>query len=208
MTSDISQEEFEDLIVRVLKDEGVIYLKRRRRTGVVTDFWSTSWGLLITNPATNDCSTREGRLFRRRFRVPFPVFQQVLVPLCAEKNIFQTHRKSSIPDEIKLMMCLRILGRNSCADDACELSGIKESTCNSIFKTFLENFVKHISPMFVKIPEEESLFRVMEVYKKLGFPGTVGSMDCTRLKWTRCPKEYRQIAQHGVKTIRIIKNKI
>lgn len=130
---DISQEELEDHIIRTLIEEDAIpYKRRRRRTEVVADFWSTSWGLLITNPTTNDDSTREGRLFRRRFRVPFPVFRQVLVPLCADKNIFQQRRTSAIPDEIKILMCLRILGRNSCADDASELSGIKESTCNHI----------------------------------------------------------------------------
>lgn len=39
-----------------------------------------------------------------------------------------------------------------------------------IFKRFLKNFVEHIYPIFVKIPGE-NLARVMEVYKKLGFPG-------------------------------------
>lgn len=38
-----------------------------------------------------------------------------------------------------------------------------------------------------------SLLYPMEVYKKLGFPGAVGSMDCTRRRWTMCPSESRQI---------------
>ena len=27
----------------------------------------------------------------------------------------------------------------------------------------------------------------MSIYNKIGIPGTVGSMDCTHLKWTNCP---------------------
>jgi Plant transposon protein len=184
----------DEIIMALMKEDMLNFKKRRTSKQRTVDYWSTSWGELITNPATKDLTTTEGKLFRRRFRVPFPVFEQVLVPLCREKNVFETKSAHRIPIEMKVLLCLRILGRNSCADDASELSGVAESSCLAFFKIFVKNFAKYIYPMYVKVPEGDNLARVMEVYRKLGFPGGLGSMDCTRLKWGMCPVQIRQSA--------------
>ena len=57
------------------------------------DYWSTPWArtLLDLCQAANRgdalALTRKGKLFRRRFRVPFPVFLH-LVYMCKEDSIF------------------------------------------------------------------------------------------------------------------------
>ena len=58
--------------------------------------------------------------------------------MCMHKNIFQSKYSSAIPLEFKIMVALRILGRDSVADDIEELSGVGESTTNSIFKNFVK----------------------------------------------------------------------
>jgi hypothetical protein len=40
---------------------------------------------------------------------------------------------------------------------------------------------------FVKRQENEDLHYVMDTYSRLGFPGCVGSIDCTHLWWAMCP---------------------
>jgi hypothetical protein len=140
-----------------------------------------------------------------RFRVPFLIFRDELVPKAIEYNIFDSIGTTQIPVEIKILIALRILGRDSCLDDIKELAGdvIGASTISNIFKTFVTNFAAHIFPLYVKIPNQERLKKIMEVYRKLGIPGAVGSMDCTRLKWSKCPKRYRQqsIGKEGFPTL-------
>jgi hypothetical protein len=48
------------------------------------------------------------------------------------------------------------------------------------------NFVASCYFDFVKRPEIEDLERVMDTYACLGFPGAVGSIDCTHLWWMMC----------------------
>ena len=52
------------------------------------NYWESPWGLLISAVSTMDCSSTNGKLFRKRFRIPFPVFKEILVPVCNEANIF------------------------------------------------------------------------------------------------------------------------
>ena len=144
---------------------------------------------------TRSISTKERKLFRRRFRLPFEIFDKVLVPLCKEHNVFDTVGTDQIPIEIKILMCLRILGRNSIADDIKEFNGdcIGESTINSIFKKFVTNFAKRIYPTIVKLPTDQKLQSIMRVYQRLGIPGCLGSMDCTHVWWYRCPSTHRRV---------------
>ena len=58
-----------------------------------TDFQNTQWGKLIArlsqlNDGRGPCITqREGKLFRRRFRVPWQIFCELVVK-CKEFNLF------------------------------------------------------------------------------------------------------------------------
>ena len=52
-------------------------------------------------------------------------------------NLFKEKNYSKIPIEFKILMSLRILGRDSCADDISEYINIGDSTVNHIFKLFL-----------------------------------------------------------------------
>ena len=159
----------------------------------VIDWWNTNWGVMIRDERVKDSSTYQGKQFRRRFRVPFPFFAEWLVPACTERNIFGSKAKKDgslcghIPMEFKLLIGLRILGRGNCADDMAELSGAGESTVNWIFKAFVRGFAAAFREDFIYLAEGDELERVLEVYKRLGFPGACGSMDCTHVKWNRCP---------------------
>ena len=151
--------------------------KKRRQSNPMRspDYWATPLGLLMKDPRTEYINTRQGRMFRRRFRVPYKFFKDFLVPKCREKNIFDhkrnkngTLRETAIPIEFKILIGLRILGRGNCADDMTEMSGVGESTVNTIFKQFVFGFSKASFDSFVHMPHGEDLAQVMEVYKRLG----------------------------------------
>lgn len=171
---------------------------KRRRLGSETrnliDYNTTKWGILLRSPTLSDPSSPKAKLFRRRFRMPYNLFSYI-VQRCKDASIFSAPNKSRrhIPDEIKLMCCLRILGRDNCCDDIGEMSDMGESTALSVFTKFVLGFSIKFGKEFISIPEGENLKKVMEIYSRLGFPGCVGSIDATHLKWSMCPKTLSNI---------------
>ena len=159
----------------------------RRRS---PNLWESGWGVLILSEAIKDPTSYEARMFRKRFRLPHPLFLK-FVDECKKANIFEEAYSTKIAVEFKVLIGLRILGRDNCADDISEFLNIGESTVYPIFKQFLAGCVKYLYPKYVYVPKEEELNEVRKVYEKLGLPGCIGSMDCTHILWHRCPKVIR-----------------
>lgn len=160
------------------------------------DYSKTKWGLMIRNPLVKFPDNRHDRLFRRRFRIPFQLFE-ILVKIRTEKNIFEVKDISrvKISIQIKLLCCLRALGRDDCFDAIEEMSDVPEKTVWWFFKTFLVNFTKTLLHEVVRPPKEgEELSKVMRVYTKMGFPGAVGSVDATHIRWHMCLVEKVHLA--------------
>ena len=88
-------------------------------------FTETPWGRLISDPNVRLISSNLGKIFRRRFRVPFVIFEY-LVKLTRDYNLFdyKMHHKTLIPKELSILCILRIMGRGECFDTIEELSGI------------------------------------------------------------------------------------
>jgi hypothetical protein len=61
----------------------------------------------------------------------------------------------------------------------------------------------HFKDEFIRLPEGEELSKILEVYKRLGFPGCVASMDCTHVRWLRCPRDLTNscIGKEGYPTL-------
>jgi hypothetical protein len=154
-----------------------------------TNFSETPWGRDLRNDKIQDPRSAVGKRFRRRFRVPFPLFLS-LWTFCDEKNVFKNRnsRLIKIPSEIKLLICLRILARGECLDTIVECSGVKQATVHKIFLTFLKNF-SSFKAIFIPKPTRQDIRDNMLQYSQLGLPGAVGSVDATHLHWRKCPVE-------------------
>ena len=139
-------------------------------------------------------TSREGKLFRRRFRVPWDVFCD-LVKKSKDDKLFGQNTgmkydfcgRPICPIAIKMLGILRILGRNWCCDDVAEATGMGESTVRHSFHTFISNFVDRYYEDYIHRPTGQKLASMMKVYEKMGLPGCIGSTDCVHLKWDRCP---------------------
>ena len=57
------------------------------RSSIEDYFTETEWGKLLRKDSVRDPNSSTGQLFRRRFRLPFPVFE-LLVKLTKEYNLF------------------------------------------------------------------------------------------------------------------------
>ena len=180
-------------------------LKRRRHENYVKrhyvshnrakNLWETPWGNMLQNPSVSVVGSWENRKFRRRFRVPHSMFLEI-VEECKQYNVFGVQqRKSKISIEFKVLSCLKIMGRDLCADEIDERLNIAESTVNKFFKDFIFNYAEALYEKWVYVPQGAELDAVEAVYRRLGFPGCVGSMDCTHIVWDKCPERWRLLCK-------------
>jgi hypothetical protein len=163
--------------------------RRKRKTSenprnTHPNFVETPWGKLIYRlSALNDgngpnVDSRDGMLFRRRFRVPWPLYCKLVV-MCQENKLFGENsnleadccQSEICPITIKLLGVLRILGRNWLCDDVAEATGMGEATIRTAFVTFCTNFVKIFYDKFIYRPIDEKLKRMMAVYSRMGLDG-------------------------------------
>ena len=103
----IEEDEYEDIF---------IWPKNPNRTKPKVNahvLWESGWGIMISNPETGDPRTFLGMKWLTRFRVPFPVFEDI-VKMCKSDNIFRIRRtnKMSIPVEFRVLVALRLLAKN------------------------------------------------------------------------------------------------
>ena len=161
-----------------------------------TDYKQSYWWTLINDPRTANPSSYHGKQFRAKFRVPLQLFQDEIVPQCIAHNVFETKRFTKNYEDVvklKVLACLRIIGRGVLPDDAAEMSNnfFGRSTVNSFFLKFLVNFSSALYDEFIHPPTDERLQVILEIYRRLGMPGAVGSLDGTTFWWLRCPEYLR-----------------
>mmetsp|Transcript_14625 Transcript_14625/g.24207 ORF Transcript_14625/g.24207 Transcript_14625/m.24207 type:complete len:176 (-) Transcript_14625:1584-2111(-) len=73
----------------------------------------------------------------------------------------------------------------------------RKSTCNFIFKQFIEGVATKLFPVYVKPLEMGSpdFIAATNTYARMGFPGCVGSVDCTHIYWDKCPVELTNLCK-------------
>ena len=96
--------------------------------GLKKNYWQTAWGLMLRDPEVQVPTSRLGKLFRLRFRMSWDLFHNYLLPMVVEANIFPVRqaKQTRIPLEIKILICLRRLGRGLVADDVGELANVQQ----------------------------------------------------------------------------------
>jgi hypothetical protein len=114
-----------------------------RTHGERVNYQETSWFRWINDPLIEIPSSKVSKLFQLRFRIPYLLFKHYFVPRCKFHNIFDSKRNciNRCPIELKIMACLRILGRGITYDDINEMSQVP----NSSVPTFLHTFVKNVT---------------------------------------------------------------
>ena len=121
---------------------------------------------MLSDPRVKDPTTKLGKSFRKRFRIPFPLF----VLICEQVNLhnmFEYVYKpycTSPPTELKVLSCLRLLGRGNCFDDISEFSHIPMETLRYTFFKLVKNFFKILKPIFIKWHSLEEVVKIMGTY--------------------------------------------
>lgn len=162
------------------------------------DYDKSTWGLMLLNPRFKDPGDKKGgQLFRRRFRVPFPVFEEIL-GMTRSSGWFTEGRDAigvlAAPLELKILGVLRVLGRGYCFDGVEELCFISAEVIRKFFHKFCELFAAKYFTVYCSPPStEEEIDHITGVYARMGLPGCIGSTDCVHIRWERCPAGGRSI---------------
>lgn len=159
---------------------------RARKGRKNSDPWLLSWLMMYADSNSDDPTSKPGKKFRRKFRVPKPVFKEI-VRLCRETldPVFCYKEKdavgnSSIPLELKIMSVLRTLASGGLFTDIADMTGfMSEVAANTFFKDFCRVFRQHYEKEFIRPLSGEEFARAVANYARLGSPGCVGSIDGT-----------------------------
>jgi hypothetical protein len=129
------------------------------------DYGNTPWARMLRDNAEEleQPDIVAGKLFRLRFRIPYPVFLKLLgwTKPWHEKRTSDTVGRERRPTELKLLGVLRILGRDTCFD------GIKELSEHPNIK--------------------RALVEAEAAYSLLGLPGAIGSVYVVHTPCCMCP---------------------
>ena len=174
---------------------------RRRGDMKPEDF---AWWRLLQHPDVADRTSTTGKMFRRRFRVTFDLFQQIVKVMKPLMGIRDSNNGGveSIPFEIKVLACLRRVGRGSCWETIKELcQDIPcQRTLREFFRDFCRAFRKRYEDEYIHIPRTEAeMESVLGESRRMGYPGCIGFMDGVHCRWDRCPAQWRHLFKRDKK---------
>jgi hypothetical protein len=74
------------------------------------------------------------------------------------------------------------------ADDLVdEYIRMSESTCIDAMYNFCRAIILVFGEVYLREPNLEDTQRLLSINEKRGFPGMLGSIDCTHWEWKNCP---------------------
>ena len=135
-------------------------------------------------------------MFRKRFRIPFVIFKKIVSELRPELDCAPTNKGGveSIPLEIKILACLRHMGRGEVWDTIKELCDNVPSisTLSTFFHKFVKVFRAKYQDEFIHPPQSQSeLDSVFQRSAARGMAGCCGFMDGVHVHWGSCPAQWR-----------------
>ena len=184
----------------LVKEDGRKHVPfKHRRVYDREDFTESCWYKFMQRDLS-DLNGRNGKLFRLRFTVPYQLFVQLLY---LAQTWFPQKRhhicgRELPPVFLKLMGCLRMLGKGCSWDLLYELSGVSAEVHRTWTHKFLDKFCKELYSVYVHGPRNsEELDSVTGLYAAAGFPGCVGSTDCVHIRWDLCPSLWFSSYKNG-----------
>ena len=126
----------------------------------------------INEPRCRDHLTLEGKQFRRRFRVPYTTFENIVAFVRSQGYFTEGDDaigKKSYSLELKVLGALRVLGRGICFDDVAELTNMSAETHRVFFKKFVYHVAKDMYEQHVFRPTTNvDIENAMHEYKLAG----------------------------------------
>ncbi|GKD19977.1 ALP1-like protein [Tanacetum coccineum] len=134
--------------------------------------------------------------FRQTFRMARPLFNQIVNAVTNHSAYFQSNPdcagREGISPLIKCTSAIRQLAYGVNASFLDEYMQISERSSRLALDHFCQAVMEIYGPEFLRKPtvtDVEKLYRHHE--EKHGFPGMLGSLDCTDWEWFGCPYAFK-----------------
>ena len=139
--------------------------------------------------------TYDEATFRRRFRVSRRIFDRIFDDVVESDPYFQQKRdctgKLGLSPYQKITASLRMLVYGVSADSIDDKIGIAESTTLQSMERFCDAIKTCFGREYMRAPSDEDMKRIMIQSAARGFPGMLGSIDCSKWKWSNCPTAWQ-----------------
>lgn len=144
--------------------------------------------------------------FVRRFRVPRVVFWRIYNDIKHEPwweqrpnatGLLQSHPLQ------KLVGAFRVLAYGESPDRTDEYVRLSKSTVSIAVKRLVAFILRKYQSEYLRAPTNDDLQRIMRRNAERGFPGCIGSLDCSHWEWRNCPTAHAGMYQDrsGKRTI-------
>lgn len=140
--------------------------------------------------------------FHRRFRMSPPLFQKIYEDIqdpvlgCSAflGNTDAVGRAGASAMQ-KIVAVMRQLAYGTANDAQTEYSGVKRDCARKALYSYCKFIIRAYGPEYLGSWGEEELKTEMEANAKRGFPGMMGSIDCTHWLWKNCPIAWQGMYQ-------------
>jgi hypothetical protein len=159
-------------------------------------------GYLKGENSIGDPETRDGKYFRRRFRMPYTLFCAFIKVILDEAWFPKYGGNGDGPMDctknrgaslhVKVLSVLRVLGRGVVFDECFDGSGFGEESIRVFFHLFTAKCSESMFESVVKPPRTDAeIAETTAVYQLMGMGPAVGSTDCTHIELGNCPNNFR-----------------
>ncbi|GJU20000.1 ALP1-like protein isoform X1 [Tanacetum coccineum] len=135
-------------------------------------------------------------LFRKRFRMNRSLFTRIVRDLSANCPYFQKGcdvvGKDGISALVKCTFAIRQLAYATVPDSLDRYLQIGEKTSRDCLMHFCNGVIELYGEEYLRRPTQTDVEKLYAFHEnKHGFPGMIGSIDCTKWPWAQCPQAYR-----------------
>uniref|UniRef100_A0A0D3C0S7 DDE Tnp4 domain-containing protein n=1 Tax=Brassica oleracea var. oleracea TaxID=109376 RepID=A0A0D3C0S7_BRAOL len=171
---------FENLFIHHQPQEGE---RRRRKKRVYIERNREEGHVRLWNDYFSETPTYPENLFRRRFRMNKPLFMRIVDRLSNEVHFFQQR-----PDGLgrlglstlqKCTAATRVMAYGTAVDTVDDYLRLGETTTRSCLENFVEGIIYLFGDEYLRRPTPADLQRLLDIGEHHGFPGMIGSIDCT-----------------------------
>lgn len=148
----------------------------------------------LYNDYFSSSPTYPDHLFQRRFRVSKRIFFIIHDAVCLADSYFTQRRdctgRKGLSSLQKITAAMRLLAYGASADSLDETLRLAESTALECLERFTVAIRKCFATQYLRSPTLRETETLLIRAEKLGFPGMLGSIDCSKWAWKNCPTAY------------------
>ena len=141
-------------------------------------------------------------LFSRRFRVSRKIFERVY-NACLKHPCFQHEKncagRQGIHPLVKTTAVFRHIAYGTSADQLDECFQISETTFLETRLAFCDIVLHEFEDEYLPPIDNELAKSLIKMHERIGWPGLLGSLDCSHWQWAKCPKSLHGEYKKGSK---------